>query len=391
MHKNKLTRRDFLKLAGTTSAGLALSACGVRATELPTIIPTFMPTPSLTATTTPIPTNTSTLTPKPPESLRDFAEVLDIKIGTLIDGTARFWENIKWQEVAKREFNLGVITPLWHVVIPKKDTFDFSWPDLQIGFAQSADMAVHIESLVMSLFTPQWLKEGKFTREQLLDMYQKYCRRVVQHYKGRVNSWSGVIEAGFVPPYDTNDFWFRSLGKDYVDMACAIIREEEPSIPIIYGDSENFVRTGAKYQHTKNLIQYLKEKKLVDGVGIEIDWDAAKTPPSKDELVATMQSYGVPVYITEIVVNLRNVGGPDEERFQRQAEVYRLIIEAALESRLCKQLTFWGFGDKYSFAEQKEFQGSPKADATLFDDNLEPKPAYFAVLDVLRKMYNEKQ
>ncbi|MDP3184597.1 MAG: twin-arginine translocation signal domain-containing protein [Anaerolineales bacterium] len=53
----KLSRRDFLKLAGATSAGLALSACGVNATEVPTA--TFVPptgTPSPTAT--PAPTST---------------------------------------------------------------------------------------------------------------------------------------------------------------------------------------------------------------------------------------------------------------------------------------------------------------------------------------------
>jgi hypothetical protein len=59
---NNLSRRDFLKLAGATSAGLALSACGLKATELPTatfVLPTTTPTPTLT----PRPTNTSTPTP----------------------------------------------------------------------------------------------------------------------------------------------------------------------------------------------------------------------------------------------------------------------------------------------------------------------------------------
>ncbi len=42
----KLSRRDFLKLSGITSAGLALSACGVKATALP--IPTLTASPSVT-------------------------------------------------------------------------------------------------------------------------------------------------------------------------------------------------------------------------------------------------------------------------------------------------------------------------------------------------------
>jgi len=53
----KLSRRDFLKLAGITSTGLALSACGVKATEIPTA--TFVsPTNTATPTLTPAPTST---------------------------------------------------------------------------------------------------------------------------------------------------------------------------------------------------------------------------------------------------------------------------------------------------------------------------------------------
>jgi hypothetical protein len=53
----KLSRRDFLKLAGVTSAGLALSACGITATELPTA--TFvLPTETAIPTLTPAPTST---------------------------------------------------------------------------------------------------------------------------------------------------------------------------------------------------------------------------------------------------------------------------------------------------------------------------------------------
>lgn len=41
----KLSRRDFLKVTGVTPAGLALSACGVKATETPTLTATNPPSP----------------------------------------------------------------------------------------------------------------------------------------------------------------------------------------------------------------------------------------------------------------------------------------------------------------------------------------------------------
>jgi endo-1,4-beta-xylanase len=226
---------------------------------------------------------------------------LGIKVGTLIDGTARFWENEPWRKVVTREFNLGVITPLWHGVIPQKDKIDFSWPDLQIGFAQSAKLAVHVESLVMSYFTPQWLKENYFTHDQLLEMYTRYCRRVVEHYKGKVKSWSAVIEAGFAPPYDSTDFWFQRLGKQYIDLACEILREIDPTAKIIYGDSGNFTQNGPKYRHTKNIIDHLLEKGLVDGVGIEMDWDAAKTPPLRKNSLPQCKAMACPCMLPKLL------------------------------------------------------------------------------------------
>lgn len=76
MKKNKLTRRDFLKVAGVASAGLALSACGVDATKLPD--------PTATPSLTPFPTstNTPTLTPTPkPSTMGELARKLGFDIG----------------------------------------------------------------------------------------------------------------------------------------------------------------------------------------------------------------------------------------------------------------------------------------------------------------------
>jgi len=63
----RLRRRDFLKLCGTSSVGLALAACGVAPS--PTVAPTLTNIPAPTATSTPtlLPTSTAipTSTPKP--------------------------------------------------------------------------------------------------------------------------------------------------------------------------------------------------------------------------------------------------------------------------------------------------------------------------------------
>src|SRR5688572_19039832 len=81
----KLSRRDFLKLTGTTSVGLALSACGVKATAIPTRTdipsPTSSPKPSSIPTITQTPTVTATLGPP---TLRELTNKLgqEFVIGT---------------------------------------------------------------------------------------------------------------------------------------------------------------------------------------------------------------------------------------------------------------------------------------------------------------------
>ena len=102
----QLTRRDFLRMCGTSSIGLALAACGVvptpTATPAPTItaLPTGTPFPTVTATltstpaptitatatatATSTPTPTTTATPRPP-TLGDLATALGIGFSTQVD------------------------------------------------------------------------------------------------------------------------------------------------------------------------------------------------------------------------------------------------------------------------------------------------------------------
>jgi hypothetical protein len=78
MNKN-LSRRDFLKLAGITSTGLVLWACGIQVTKFPkfTNTPLSTPTPQTIKTFVP-------LVMKDPKYLRDYSEIIgDFKIGSI--------------------------------------------------------------------------------------------------------------------------------------------------------------------------------------------------------------------------------------------------------------------------------------------------------------------
>ena len=101
--RNNLSRRDFLKLAGISSAGLALSACGVESPKLPDLTVT----PSITPSVTPLPTSTSTptLTPTPePPTIADLARKIGMDIGIEANYLGLFSPNktaIKFSEAPK--------------------------------------------------------------------------------------------------------------------------------------------------------------------------------------------------------------------------------------------------------------------------------------------------
>jgi endo-1,4-beta-xylanase len=208
--KNELTRRDFLKLTGITSAGLALSACGVKATELPeptsTAFPSVTPSlvPSLTATLTPEPT--ATATPKSPETLREYADGLGIEFGgATAVGYVQGWqpEYSKMKPLFLENFNL--FQESWSgswlansnfSFRPSKIEFDFSQLDLFAKFVQNNQLHSSIFHLVWGYkyHLPEWLLKGNFKETELLEILENHISTVVGRYKGKIQEYSVVNE-----------------------------------------------------------------------------------------------------------------------------------------------------------------------------------------------------
>jgi hypothetical protein len=129
----RLSRRDFLKLAGVTSAGLALSACGVKAIELPTA--TLMPptgTPLPTETLTPTVTSTPVLPleqlPQTEQALTEFVQAckavgVDISTDQLIQNGLEI-RTITSNDKAQHEIALV------HVDVNQGNTFEGDYPIL---------------------------------------------------------------------------------------------------------------------------------------------------------------------------------------------------------------------------------------------------------------------
>lgn len=378
----KLSRRDFIKLSGVTSVGMLLAACGVKATEIPTSTSTLLP--SLTPLPTQISIPTATATPLPP-SLRTFASQAGIEIGT--ESTGWWFNNPKWQAIVGTEFNFLTIDwgVYWNESEPQRANFDFSTIDKQVAFAEKFSMKIKGQALVFPTTLPDWLKQGNYSKQDLEQILTTHIKTLVEQYKGKISEWV-VVNEPYIYPYRKDDIFYQAIGDDYIDIAFQAAREADPSAILIYNDSDNHSSSGITTKLTRQITQRLLAKGLIDGVGLQMHLNGAQ-PPNKDDVSATMISYGIPVYVTEFDVNLKDISGTQDERYSKQSNIYQDMLDACIRSGVCKSFTTWGIGDKYSWLEYPPNQSftSPNANPTLFDDDLNPKLAYYAMLDVLKQ------
>lgn len=292
---------------------------------------------------------------------------------------------MKWKDVIGKEFNLGTIHwgIYWPDIEAAQGQFDFSISDTQVAFAQEKDLEIRGHALVYPGLSVNWLDYGNFSDEQLLAILRNHIIQIMTRYKGQIHQWV-VVNEPYLFPYRQNDIFYQHFGYDYIEFAFQVAREADSSAILIYNDVNNHCSNSETTTLTQKIVKRLKSKDLIDGVGLQMHLDGNNLP-NKQEVISSMRSYGVPVHVTEFDVDSRDLPGTQEERFTRQAETYRDMLEACFESGVCESFTVWGIGDKFSWLE-RSFDSSiisPDADPTPFNDDFQPKPAYFALLEIL--------
>lgn len=80
--------------------------------------------------------------------------------------------------------------------------------------------------------------------------------------------------------------------------------------------------------------------------------------------------------ITEMDVQMGG-SGARAERLEKQAQVYREVLQICLRQPRCKVFTLWGFTDAHSWLSASE--------PLIFDADYRPKPAYFALQHTLQQ------
>ncbi|MFI9411264.1 endo-1,4-beta-xylanase [Nocardia gamkensis] len=257
----------------------------------------------------------------------------------------------------------------WSNVEPQQGAFDFTKLDRIVDFAGQRHMAVKGHGLISGAFNPPWLEQIKDPNE-LRAIIKTHFQTIMTRYAGKVDRWDVATEvfSTFGGTGLQQNYFYQVLGPDYLAEAFRIAHEAAPTAKLFLNESlvESYP---AKRQELHDLISDLVAKKVpITGVGLEMHLTQVGPPSGViTDMVNSYRALGLEVAITEMDVHLT----PDANSNVEQGKIYGSVITEALAAGI-RDISFWGFTDKHAYT------WVPGAKPLMFDEDYNPKPAFFA-------------
>lgn len=258
--------------------------------------------------------------------------------------------------------------------------------DKVVAFAKENGMDLHGHALVWHNQTPEFIFDNT-TPEGLLATLREHVQRVKSHF-GEFPSFDAVNEAveDKTDAFLRDTKWKRILGEDYIPQVFRVIKEELPNTKLFYNDYNEFVPE--KRNKIVRVLQLLQAEGLVDGMGMQFHCNVFF--PSLDNIKRAVEQYaslGLSIRISEFDVSLyqsddeKQFPTPDAERLKLQADFYEQCFKVFREyHQYIDAVTLWGVADDATWLSNFPVVGR-KNWPLLFDDNHEPKEAFYRIMD----------
>jgi len=238
------------------------------------------------------------------------------------------------------------------------------------------------------------IKGEMASKKVALKRLEKHIKTVVGRYKGRIIGWDvfneSIVDDGDGSTEGLRTFsWYKVVGPEVLTKAFKWAHQADPKAKLYYNDYN--IEQGAvanKGKHASSMLmlkRLIKEGAPITGVGIQGHWHLDTNLADVEKAIENYASLGLKVSITELDVTATgdnsgafgvNQGAKKipAENYIKQAEVYKKLFEIFMRhSDVIERVTFWGLSDTRSWRRGQ--------DALLFDGQLNPKPAYKAVIE----------
>jgi endo-1,4-beta-xylanase len=244
---------------------------------------------------------------------------------------------------------------------------------------------------------PSWLTDGvnngTISNAQLREILHKHVTDEVTHFKGKIWQWD-VANETFANSWETpqadglnaNDFWIQHLGSGILSDVFRWAHKADPKALLFYNDYNITGEDGTnvKFQAVHDFVKgMVKQGVPIDGIGEQGHLDT-QYGFNAQQYQADLQAYadlGLKVAITE--ADVRTFVNNDTEQVPTDslaqfAQPYEFSeeLKGCQLVRACISFTAWGVYDGASWIPGT-FSG--EGYGLLYDVNMQPKPAYYAL------------
>ena len=333
----------------------------------------------------------------PLPSLKDAAASAGLKVGT--DSDVEITKAPPaYAELLAQQCNLFAPVLSWSSIESRLTPSHQLWEEPNIGWARRHGMKLTGAHLLWHLRSPDWLAsmDDAAARAEV----DRHITQLAGRYAGQVYSWNVVNEAIETrrgePDGIRQDLYASKLGPDWMARAFMTAKAADPGALMLYNDAL-FENTDTRSSRNRDALLRLLDRLQragapIDGVGtqshIRLD-DTIFDPGVYRRFLRDIASRGLKIVVTELdVFDYR--GGPDTAA--RDADVasrYRMFLNAALDETAVKAVVLWGLSDRYTWITPERGGVFTRPDRLParplpFDDQFQPKPAFYAILDAFK-------
>jgi endo-1,4-beta-xylanase len=253
---------------------------------------------------------------------------------------------------------------------PTPDTFDFSFADSVVAWAQEHHLKFRGHCLVWWNALPRWF--GTYvTAANAREVMTTHIATVLKRYRGRVYSWDVVNELDL-------------LGPEYIDLAFWTAAAADPNARLVLNECYIEHDTPAEIARRQSLLalatRLKKARAPVSAIGIQghLRGSTPLDRPGLTRFLEEIRGLGLEIMVTELDVDEVDVPGPQ--------------IAAAAASKISEFLDI--VSPYVSAITLEALRNEPYSNAkgngnahtqNLFDEELRPTLAYESMVQVLAR------
>jgi endo-1,4-beta-xylanase len=304
--------------------------------------------------------------------------------GTAIDNISL--NQTAYLKIAHDSHEFGQVTPSngqkWMFTEPTRGVFNWTMGDEIIKPALKNGQLTRCHTFLWHNQLPDWLTGKNYTKTELLGILDTHIKGVARHYGDDCYAWDVANEAFEEDGTLRKTLWLDTIGPSYLEEVFKIARKYVSRDTKLYYNDYNIERVNNKSIAVRDLVKGFKRKGVpIDGVGFQGHFSTGRAPTYQNltDSMAQFNRLGVEVAITEL--DVRTVLPDSPEKQAQQAVDYANAVKACKDAKDCVGVTVWDFWDPVSWVPGW-FEG--EGNACLYSANFTKKPAYHAIVDVLK-------